>query len=418
MKTKTWTLHVEPDKIVELLDPQNRGHNAYYAYVRVSDLPLDLPTDVNPRAQNLHSRVAREIGQGLVDESNVFHLLNRGLTITALGASYNPKKEELKLELAGSYYGLLDGGHSYAVIRKNIEPYLVPDEEDGKLPERPAFLDAYVRCEILTGVKSDLLVDIARSRNTSAQVKDESLANLEGSFDWLKDILNKTEFGPLIAYRENEDDSKYPIDIREVVALLTLFHPKFAEVEHPPVMGYTSKARCLELFRTEEDGYKMLRPIVGDILKLYDYIHLHFADLYKGIGGFGSLSEDDTKKKQRGIKLAKVIGVKQIKQGFPLYYMGEKTQYKFPDGWLYPMVAALRSVVSYKTVARWKVDPFKFFDKIGKSLVKMTLETSISLGRNPNAVGKSGPHWMQLHERAMNSYLRLLNVDTDQDVKL
>jgi hypothetical protein len=139
-------------------------------------------------------------------------------------------------------------------------------------------------------------------------------------------------------------------------------------------MGYTSKGRCLELFRNEEDGYKALKPIIPQVLEMYDYIHSKMADVYRKIGGFGALEgPDGQKKSQKGIKLAKVTGVKAIKEGFPLYYIGETAHYRFPDGWLFPMVAALRGIVSYKTVARWKADPKKFFDKVATSLVKMTL---------------------------------------------
>lgn len=429
MKTKQITIPVASNRICQLTDPARKGHDTIYAYVKVSDLPLDMPMDINPRSQNTESRVARQISNGLVDDSDVFHLLNRGMTITAYDAKYNQKTEKLTLELATGYYGVLDGGHTYAVIRKNMQPYLAPisptpvkEGEKAKEPEekeRPEFFDAYVRVEIIVGVKSDLLVDIARSRNTSAQVKDESLANLEGSFDWLKEILFKTRFGEQIAYKENEDDTQFPIDVREIVALLTLFHPKFQESDNPPIMGYTSKGRCLELFRDDQEGFQQLRPIIPSILEMYDYIHLKFADIYKNIGGFGGIGDEDKRKKdQKGVKLAKVTGVKYMEEGFPLYYLGETGHYRFADGWIIPTLAALRGICSYKTVVRFKADPKLFFDKIGKSLVKMTLESSVALGRNPNAVGKSRAHWTQMHERCLNTYLRMVAADTDKDVEI
>jgi hypothetical protein len=432
MKTKSVTIPVAANRIAQMTDPQRKGHDTIHAYVKIADLPLDLPSDVNPRAQNTESRVARQISQGLVDDSDIFHLLNRGMTITAYNAKYNAKTEQLTLELAGGYYGVLDGGHTYAVIKKNLTPYLESQHSNEEKTEkaektktkdveveRPEFLDAFVRVEVIVGVKTDLLVDIARSRNTSAQVKDESLANLEGSFDWLKEQLFKTRFGEQIAYKENEDDAQFPIDVREIVSLLTLFHPKFQDSENPPIMGYTSKGRCLELFREDEEGYKALRPIIPSILEMYDYIHLKFADIYKSIGGFGGIGDEDKRKKdQKGVKLAKVTGVKHLEEGFPLYYIGETAHFRFPDGWLLPCLAAMRGLCSYKTVIRWKADPKAFFDKVGRSLVKMTLESSVALGRNPNAVGKSRPHWMQLHEKVQNAYMKALNVDTEQDVKV
>jgi hypothetical protein len=412
MKTKTYAIPVGKDRICILADPTNPQHRVINAYVKISELPLNLPTDVNPRAQNLESRVARQIRAGLLENSDVFHLLNRGLTLTAFGAEYDTKNQNLNLELASGFYGLVDGGHTYRTIAASIP------ESNSPEVETPDFLsDGYVKMQILVGVKGELLVDIARSLNTSAQVKDESLANLEGSFDWIKEILGKTSFGDKIAYRENEDDTLYPVDIREVVSLLTLFHPSFQDSETPPMLGYTSKGRCLDLFRKDPSGFQMLRPIIPDILRMYDYIHLHFATIYREIGGFKFLDEDKPKTR-RSVKLAKVSGVRHIKEGFPLYYYGETAHYLFSDGWLLPVLSSLRAIVSYKTVAKWKADPFKFFDKVGKGLVQMTLERSVSLGRNPNSVGKDKAHWMSLYGHNQTRLLRMLNVDTDKEVVL
>lgn len=425
MKTKTYSIPVKEKQFSRIADPTGMGHDTVYALVKISDLPLDLPMDVNPRSQNTESRVARQIQQGLLENASEFHLLNRGVTITAHAANYDKKKETLDLELASHHYGLVDGGHTYAIIRKNAKAYHAeqkePKEPAGEKTESPEFLEnGFVRMEVVLGVKDDLLVDIARSRNTSAQVRDESLANLEGSFDWLKETLEKQTFASQIAYRENEDDAVFPIDIREIVSLLTLFLPNFQESEKPPIVGYTSKGRCLDLFRDQPDAYKSLKPIIPDILKLYDYIHLKFAELYKEIGGFGSVGEEEKRKRsQKGVKLAKVIGVKAIKEGFPLYYKGEKAYYLFPDGWLLPMLSSLRAIVSYKGgTAKWKANPFQFFDKTGNALVQMTLETSVNMGRNPNAVGKNKSHWIQLHAHELNQYIKALNIDLEQEIKL
>lgn len=411
MKTKTVEIKVDKNAVRTLEDPQSKGHKTMYAYVRIADLPLDLPLEVNPRNQNTHSRVAREIASGLLDETDVFHVLNRGMTITVLSAKYNNASEKLSLEFAGNYYGVLDGGHTFSVIKEQVEKH-----KDTPENERPDFFNAYVKLEIIEGVRSSLLVDLARARNTSAQVKDESLANLSGSFDWLKDILAKTNFGNKVAYKENEDDITHPIDIREIIGLLTLFHPSFQETENPPVIGYSSKGRCLELLREEPKGYEMLRPIIPDILELYDYVQKNFPPMYESIGGFSALDED--KRKTASVKFAKVTEVKKIENGFPLEYLGDTAYYRIPSGWTYPIVAAHRALVSYKSVAKFKVDPKKFFDKYGKKMVGLTLEASRSLGRNANAVGKSKSHWIQLHEKASSNFIKLLGVDTDKEVAL
>lgn len=420
MKMKTYQIPVSKHNIGVLADPTGCGRDTMNALVKISELPLDLPMEVNPRAQNLESRVARQIQNGLLENSSEFHLLNRGITITAHDAKYDGRKEMIEMGLAQNYYGVVDGGHTYSVIRRNrneVEEGVRAEVKEGE----PAFIlpefmvNGYVRLEVMTGVKDELLVDIARSRNTSAQVRDESLANLEGSFDWLKEILDKQPYGHRIAYKENEDDEQFPIDIREIIALLTLFHPNFQEAEKPPILAYTSKGRCLQLFRDAPEGFQQLRQIIPDILKMYDYVHLRFAELYKDMGGFGAMGDEKRKVKAR---LAKVTGVKTIKDGFPLYYLGEQANYLFPDGWLFPILGAMRAIVSYRGIAKWKANPVKFFDKTGKALVSMTLETSVSQGRNPNAVGKNKPHWVSLYAHEVQAYIRALNVDTDKEVEV
>lgn len=426
MKLKTFSIPVEKNRISILKDPTGHSHNTIHAYVRMADLPLDLPMDVNPRAQNTESRVSRQIQNGLRNHANEFHLLNRGLTITAHGADYDAKKQELSLQLSKGLYGLVDGGHTYSVIRENLaeaaeaaKDALKPKEDNGEKTEpvlTPEFVDkGFVHVEVMLGVRDDLLVDVARSRNTSAQVKDESLANLEGSFDWLKDVLDKTSFGSEVSYRENEDWEKFPIDVREIVALMTLFHPNFQDSEKPPILAYTSKGRCLSMFREAPEHYKTLSKIVPDILKLYDHVHLKFAEHFRTLGGLVAIEKNE---RQMENKL-NASGIRWAKNGFPLLYARENATLLFPDGWLFPALSSLRALVSYKEGgAKWKGNPYHFFDKNARAVVSMTLDTSKALGRNPNAVGKHKPHWMQLHGHALNQYLRLLKVDIDREVNV
>ena len=62
--------------------------------------------------------------------------------------------------------------------------------------------------------------------NKSNQVKDESLMNLQGKFDKLKRALSSQPYANLIAYKEYEvldNGTPKPIDVREVIAILTCF---------------------------------------------------------------------------------------------------------------------------------------------------------------------------------------------------
>lgn len=400
MKTKNIVITLDPQYCRTLPDPMRRGHDVTIAFARVGDLiatAADIPKEVNPRAQNTKSRVSKQIRDGFENDSDVFHILNRGLTITALDTRMDTKTRQLHLTMAGNNYGLIDGGHTFEVIREMIQPILAGTDE----AKKNALLDNYVKIEIINGVKGNLIPDLARARNTSAQVHDESLANLEGSFEWLKEMFKSVPFGGRIAYRENEDDVTKPVDVREVIALLTLFHPDFQDSENPPIMGYASKGRCLEMFRDSQDRYKQLGNIATEILRLYDYIHLKFPEFYESVGGFSALNEE-VAKKGKSVKLAKVGEVRHYEEGFDLEYLGKMAYYRFPDGWLYPVVASMRGLVKYgRTTASWITGPAEFFDRYGKSMVKLTLEAARQSGRSPNAVGKNRNHWTMLHDRVL-----------------
>jgi hypothetical protein len=403
-------IQVPKGQMFRMPDPTGLGHDKIFAMVPVRSLPFDMPKEINPRPQDTDSKVAKDIAGGLNERSNVFHLLNRGITI--LAKEVDMRNNSLRIDFGnGDNFGVIDGGHTYEVIRENVQPLL--EQPDGKSP----LLDAYVQLEILTNIKHGLTVELAQARNTSAQVKTESLANLEGSFNWLKEIFDKTPFGPKIAYRENEDKREKPLDIREIIGFATMFHPVFEDSDTPPLVSYASKGKCLTMFTTEayQDGYQKLRAILPDILRFYDYTQLKFAELYEQIGGFGGMEDEGHKGR---VKLGKVTEVKHIKSGYPLHYLDQTAFFRFPDGWLYPVVAAHRALVTYKYNYKWKVDPFRFFDKYGKKLVQMTLEASKTLGRNPNAVGKSKAHWGQMHDKVITQFTKLSGVDTDKEIQI
>jgi hypothetical protein len=419
MKAIVVTIPVDRKTYRHYKDP-NGEYESSFCLVKVKDLPKDLPLDVNPRNQNMQSRVSRNIAATLEDEPEKFSLFNRGITIICAEARHDNKEDSLKLEFSSDRHGIVDGGHTYSVS-------IASQDEN-------ADSDAYVRLEVLTGIKSaNLIADLARARNTSAQVKDESLANLQGKFEWIKDALKDEKFASKIAWRENEDSDEMPIGVREIIGFMTMFHPNYQESDTPPLIAYSSKGRCMELFTSNDKevatGYKRLEKILPQILKLYDWVHVEFERHYRAIGGFGGLAG-----KQGEVKLGKVVEVKHYKEaGYPLYFLEPQkdkeyspegmplqrtVEFKFPDGWLFPVVAALRGCAKYGGEVRpigWAFDPFEYFQEYGKPLVEAVLKTSKELGRNPNAIGKNQSLWTHLHDKVLMKRYRLLGVDLEKE---
>ena len=62
----------------------------------------------------------------------------------------------------------------------------------------------YVKIEVIEGFGPDELVKLVDARNSSNQVRDESLMNLANDFDMIKAALKGEPFADKIAYKEYE----------------------------------------------------------------------------------------------------------------------------------------------------------------------------------------------------------------------
>ncbi len=403
MKNKVVTIPINGH--AELTDPFEKGRNKFYVNVNVKDIPLEMSLEYNPRNADTESRVSKNISESLLSESNNFNLLNRGLTVIADEAKIDGRRHCLELKNPI----LIDGGHTWAVIKKFIIPTL-------QMEKKPGFTDAFVEMKVLTNINSDLAIELAESLNTSAQVKDVSLENLKGSFDWLKDAIKDTPFHDKVSYKENELGE---IDVRKIISILTLFHPNFVADE--PVIAYSSVQKCLSMWKDPEaqEGYQKLRPILVDILEFFDYVQLKFEDNYKKAGGFNAVNPHYTPKSS-AVKMGKIVEIKSVDEGFTLPFLRDTCYYKYPMGWIYPLVGSFKPLISFKgSGAKWRMSPFDFYNEHGKNSISALLSTIKDLGRNnPNYAGKNRLLYSKLTEVVMNQYTKLIGVDLDQVVKV
>lgn len=399
---------VPPSLVRSFNDPHNPGLRIHHAYVPVRNFPNGkIPDEVNPRRhEKMPGRVPKAIEESIKKDPKWFHLLNRGLLLLAQKAWYDNKTNTMHVIIASDQDGGLgDGATTDRVIANVKRTVSKADFESLTEAEIPDYLkDAYVYVEVISGDLGEMLVPLTGARNTSNQVKEFALEDLGGGFDWLKDVIESSPLKGRIRYREND---LQPVDVRTVLALLTLFHPKWNENGKEPVVAYTSKGAVLDYYRDKEwnKGYKALEPVVVDILTLYDYIHTHFEEQYekhkKVSAGTGS-------------KLGKRKEI-EYRNGktFKLKLTGNQTKYWIPDGWLYPVLASFRMLLDFPSDERgkvkWITDPKRFFDKYGFELVGLVEEQSENLGRNPNATGKSRLLWNMLRTKIELHRMELLN---------
>ena len=363
-------------------DPYNIEHHVLVC--RAIDVPSGISKEPNPREQETDRGIYKQVRESLEDSDDLsFHLKNKGITILAHKVDYSPDKKVVTVYL-GDGDGIADGAHTYEIILAARAQDTCPDRQ-------------YVKFEIITGIPRDMTVDITGGLNTAVQVQSASLLNLEGKFDWVKETLKDMPYAKDISYKQNESGE---YDIRDILGFLTLFNiNKFEPTKHPKE-AYTSKAKCLQLYKGDPKSFEMLTPLLKDILYLHDYIHLKGRERYNA---------------EMGGRAGAMVGVytKRKRGKYKFIFMGEEGEYKLYDGALYPIFGAMRYLVEQKPgddVYSWKLDSFdevkRFFDNIAPDLVATTYNTSETYGRKPNPIGKDDNHWDNLYKTVALHHLQ------------
>lgn len=364
----------------------------YLMKVNVEELKkafdLENWTQVNPRKQNLNSKPAKEMYNALTEDSrDIFHILNKGITISAKSCNYlsipgNPEKSEVIITLENEeVHGVLDGGHTLKTIIKALK-----NEEIMGVK--------HVMLEVFTNTES-ILSELARARNTSLQVKEKSIANMEGKFDFLKKGLSDTPFYHNISWVENEPGE---ITVTQIIQLLSVFDRK-AEASKAKV-GVSStmaveKRFLSEYLKGEENGqienvFWQMMPLYKDIFYFVDYLNVEIPKAYNEVG-----------KEGKGGKFGLIDGVKtNEKKPFPLKYWNnsETTKYLVPLGFLLPVFGAFRFAYEINPnthKAEWKYSPIELFEETRLDIIKCVIDTHNSV-KNVSLTGKNLALWENL----------------------
>lgn len=386
------TIKFKAESFRKLPDPyKDKNESAPQMYTAICDIK-DIPNEflewmeTNPRKQNLKGKVGKKITSSLVTGHN-FHLLNRGILLSAASVTFNNYDNLVSVTFEDpELHGDVDGGHTLKVILEN----------QNELDRGQQF----VKLEILTGVEG-FFEDLAEARNTSAQVKDESIANLKDYYEMIKDTLKDEPYAKRINYMENDEGD---IEVTDLLAIMNLFNiDRYKGMDECPVNSYSSKKKCSDLYITEyekmtfgdsdesDNPYCKMLPILVDFFKLYDKLESNIDSYYRKkvpLGKYGATS-----------------GVTVAKEGknFETQFYENAIKYSTPKGFLYPILGAFRALVEEGTDGKykWKKNPYDVMDKIGPELVTATIERSRWNGNNPNKTGKDITFWPTLYMRVM-----------------
>lgn len=309
------------------------------AYVDICDVPKNIPMDINPRKQRMGGNVVRNIRNSLIKEKELFGILNKGITIIA--KSQESREGELTLEF-DTGYGLIDGGHTYKTIIDVLESNIIDRGHN------------FVTMEVLSGEPlNGYVIPIASARNTTVQVKDYSLTELDKGFEWIKQTLSGQECLSNIIFKENDIGH---VKVDQLVWLLAVTNPNiFPTCTYGT---YIRKGKAMRIYMQEykENGFTpsnrfySSKKILKELIMLYDYMQCNYGKTYKDF-----------------IRLKPVKATSKSSE-----FLKNELTYKIPNQWFYPAVCSIRSIVTTDEdgFLTWVKDPFVWVEKALPELVE------------------------------------------------
>ena len=362
----------------------------YYLLVDMKELPDDIPLDVNPREPKMTTNVARSLLAAVVEPETDFYINNRGIVIAAKTLTFNSADSEVTIDIGDRddendkfLYGILDGGHTYTAIMS-------------KRDEIPENIRKFVRVEVITNVQN--ISRLSDARNTSVQVSDMALFNLDDKFDDIKNAIAGQAYADLIAYKDNENK---PIHISELLRLMYAFDiDKYPDDNAAPVQSYSGKAQVFKRYKQafETPFYKSLTKQLPTLVELYDIIEKELPEKYKEY------------KKAQGVanpRFGNVRGIESLDTSKRTEFHTLLTKYSVSSGYIYPIFGAFRSLLKYdeatETVS-WLFSPITIWNEVGTSIVQNTFETCT----NPQLAGKDKQLWLSNYRIVETQSLRKL----------
>lgn len=361
----------------------------HYLLVNMKDIPTDIPLDVNPREPKMTTNVAKNLINAVTEPETDFYINNRGIVLSAKSLSFDTSASEVTIDLGNQdsdvdkfQYGILDGGHTYtAIIQKR-----------DSIPES---IEKYVRVEVITSVQN--ITRLSDARNTSVQVSDIALFNLDDKFEFIQQVIANECYSDEIAYKDNEDK---PISVSELLRLMYAFDiDKYPDDNSAPVQSYSGKAQVFKRYKSAYNTpfYKALTEQLPLLIELFDTIEQELPTMYNAY------------KKALGInpRFGSVRGIESLDPKKETTFVKKCISYNISSGYIYPIFGAFRTLLQYDETTQkvsWLFDPIKIWEEIGASLAQNTFE---SYG-NPQLAGKDKQLWLSNYRIVETQSLRKL----------
>lgn len=371
---------------------ENTCETIYYLLVDMLDIPENIPLDVNPREQKMSTSVAKKLVAAVSEPENDFYLNNRGIVISAKELSFDTHKSAVTIDLGNQNndddkfsYGILDGGHTYRAIIENRQK--IKNEQK-----------KYVRVEVITNVQN--ITRLSDARNTSVQVSDIALFNLDDKFDNIKEAISKEPYANKIAYKDNEDKD---LHVYELLRLMyALDKDKYPDDTAAPIQSYSGKAQVFKRYKSAyaTDFYRSLTTHLPTLVNLFDTIERDLPERYKEYKrNLGTANP----------RFGAVRGIERCSNDKSYYtsFLHNETPYNISSGYIYPIFGAFRFLIEFDEKTRkinWLFNPIEIWNETGTVLAQNTFET----WANPNLAGKDKQLWLSNYRIVETQSLRKL----------
>jgi hypothetical protein len=389
--------------------------------------------NANPREAKVGD-VTDEIQETLQSTPQWFQFKSKGILIAA-GSCIARERNRFEVQFDdGDIEGILDGGHNLLAIGLHILSAAIGEENQkvlrgikrweqlpdiwrsyrDKIEDVKSTLTFFTPLEIIypqDGVQGrdefqDAVLDVARARNNNAQLTEETKANKAGYYDVIRESIDP-KLVDQIEWKTNDGGR---IKVRDLVSLAWVPLSRVEEdlpgkSEFSITAIYRSKGACVSAFNKlmESDeisqktkgeirelvhpGVKSAITLLKDFPKLFDLIYELFPDAYNraspGFGRIGSVRFwDPTKAKSRDPKFLSA-------PPHTKYYRTE-CKYDFPDGFVMPIMWALRELMQVKDgIISWAVNPEKFIRDNLDDTMKVYYGMITMANYDPQKVGKT-----------------------------
>lgn len=356
--------------------------------------PRDVPAGSNLREPvGMNRQVYKDVKASLEGKEalpGTFDLLNLGITIIAEDVQLVDKKVfDIFID---DDYGIANGGHTTQLI--------YDCQDDDSIAE-----GQHVEVKVITGLDGPdshtLRVDIARGQNTGISVQPQSIFELEGAFNSLKETIKDEEWASDVAFKESD---KKDIDVRELIAALELMNVvdfPTRESKHP-IPAYEKWSTPLKKFGEDYENhredptkrkYAIFEPILVETLELYDHIRRDFLRVFnETVGG-----------RAGNLRIVEKASASSGRYKFRYAKLDDHDQ-RLTKGAAYPILGAFRNFVQINketglaewqggfdnVMASWKV--------LAPELVSETRQSIKDIGNAPDSLGKNRNHWANLYK--------------------